>query len=1085
MRNMLAWIDGKGLGRRRQPGARGQRAQGLRHAVSGYVSPAIPFSVLLLLLWCVPGFGQVTPVSPSPQAVAYVPGATLEGLPITGVRFEGVAANRLKPLAGEMEHEVGKPLTSAFLKSSLRRLYETGLYDTVEAVGEHQGKGVALVFRGTPRSFIGTVGVDGAKGATVNTQLDRAAQLTPGTRLTQSKVDRALTQMRSTLAVNGYYEPGILQKLTAHPVEQLTDIGFNVTSGPQARIGKVEVSGDSGLSTDEFRRAAHLRAGAHVDRDTVDRALSGVLKHYQRQERLEADVKLESAQYNKDTRTVNYRFTANRGPVVHVEVNGARMDPDRIRSLVPIFEEGSVDEDLLNEGNRRLRDYFQRLGFFDVKVTHTEENGNAGVVTIVFTVALGPRRRVASVRVTGNQYFDSATLQDLLSVHAANSLDRHGAYSQALLGADISALETVYRNNGFPQVKITPQTSTPETSAADPTAGAADPPGDGHAAPLAVIYHIDEGPQVRVGAVRIEGNAHIDAGMLTPLLNTVPGQLLSQQNLAGDRDALLTMYLSRGFDQVTVDVTQRAQPGDTNRVDVLFSVHEGEQIFVRNVLLTGLHYTRPQTVAPAITLHAGDPLNQTALLDTQRGLYELALFNEVNTAVQNPNGNEPYKTVMLQIAEARRWTLTYGFGFEAQTGQPQNNCAGAIAGGVACNPNGKTGVSPRVVADVTRNNVLGREQSASLQATYGLLEQRIGLLYQVPRFEGHRNLGFTFSGGYANSQDVTTYVASRLDGAFRMTEQFLSPGSRLSKANTFVYELDFRRVKVAASSLQVYPGEISELATAVRVGGPSFTWIRDTRDSAMDARNGTYTSFQEFLSGRHFGAEAQFNRIDVSNSSYYSFDKGRVVLARNTRYGQVRSYGSGFSGLIPLPERLYAGGPTSLRGFSQNAAGPRDPETGYPIGGAGALINSTELRLPPPTLPWLGDSLSFVLFHDMGNVFTNAGDAWPSLLRVSQPNRDTCKVLTQGSAQNPPSPSGAPSSTGRQGACSFNYFSHTPGIGLRYHTPVGPIRFDFSYNLNPPIFPVNINYSLSNPYSDPQVGEAPHFNFFFSLGQTF
>ena len=241
---------------------------------------------------------------------------------------------------------------------------------------------------------------------------------------------------------------------------------------------------------------------------------------------------------------------------------------------------------------------------------------------------------------------------------------------------------------------------------------------------------------------------------------------------------------------------------------------------------------------------------------------------------------------------------------------------GAIVGGVACNPNGKTGVSPRVLADITRNNLFGRDQSASLQATYGLLEQSIDLLYQIPHFEGNRNFGFTFSGGYANSLDVTTYVASRLEGGVRWTESFSDPGRIFSKANTFVYELNFRRVKVAASSLQVYPGEIQELSTATRVGGPAFTWIRDTRDSPMDAHRGTYTSFQEFLSAKSFGAQAEFNRIDLSNSSYYGFDKGRFVLARNTRYGQVRAFGSGSSELIPLPERLYAGGATSLRGFA-------------------------------------------------------------------------------------------------------------------------------------------------------------------------
>src|SRR5579875_4162380 len=102
------------------------------------------------------------------------------------------------------------------------------------------------------------------------------------------------------------------------------------------------------MSAEEFRRAARLRAGAHVDRDTVNRALDGVLKKYQSQDRLEADVKLVSETYRDDGRTADFRFSANRGPVVRVIVEGASMERDRVRRLVPIFEEGSVDEDLLN-----------------------------------------------------------------------------------------------------------------------------------------------------------------------------------------------------------------------------------------------------------------------------------------------------------------------------------------------------------------------------------------------------------------------------------------------------------------------------------------------------------------------------------------------------------------------------------------------------------------------------------------------------------------------------------------------------------------------------------------------------------------
>ena len=191
-----------------------------------------------------------------------------------------------------------------------------------------------------------------------------------------------------------------------------------------------------------------------------------------------------------------------------------------------------------------------------------------------------------------------------------------------------------------------------------------------------MVYHIDEGQQQRVGLLKLEGVVKSNEAKLQALMNTSPGQLFSPQNLAGDRDALLTDYLSRGFDQVQIEVDEQTQATDPAKVDVVFHIREGQQIFVRKVLVSGLHYTRPETVAKGITLHPGDPLNQSALSQTQRNLYGHALFNEVNIAVQNNDGAEPYKTVLLQATEARRWALTYGLGFEAQTGTPQNNCKG-------------------------------------------------------------------------------------------------------------------------------------------------------------------------------------------------------------------------------------------------------------------------------------------------------------------------------------------------------------------------------------------------------------------------
>jgi outer membrane protein insertion porin family len=178
---------------------------------------------------------------------------------------------------------------------------------------------------------------------------------------------------------------------------------------------------------------------------------------------------------------------------------------------------------------------------------------------------------------------------------------------------------------------------------------------------------------------------------------------------------------------------------------------------------------------------------------------------------------------------------------------------------------------------------------------------------------------------------------------------------------------------------------------------------------------------------------------------------------------------------VPLPERLYVGGATSHRGFGINDGGPRDFTTGYPVGGSGAVVNTFELRMPPPTLPLVGDSISFVIFHDMGNAFEYPGDMFKSITHFHQPDKAECRNLA-----GPLAAAGGVAANA-VGSCNFNYYSHAVGLGLRYGTPVGPIRLDFSYNLNPPIYPVFDDYTGAAPY----VGQGSHFNFFFSIGQSF
>ncbi len=131
-------------------------------------------------------------------------------------------------------------------------------------------------------------------------------------------------------------------------------------------------------------------------------------------------------------------------------------------------------------------------------------------------------------------------------------------------------------------------------------------------------------------------------------------------------------------------------------------------------MVAGTEHTRDYVVQRELQVHEGEPLSQQDLLSTQTRLYDLGIFSQVDTAVQNPEGTDPQKNVLVQVQEAKRYTFTYGVGLEFQTGQP----AGTTA------PQGTTGVSPRVEFDVTRLNVGGRNQTLTFQSHVGRLQQR-------------------------------------------------------------------------------------------------------------------------------------------------------------------------------------------------------------------------------------------------------------------------------------------------------------------------------------------------------------------------
>jgi outer membrane protein insertion porin family len=214
----------------------------------------------------------------------------------------------------------------------------------------------------------------------------------------------------------------------------------------------------------------------------------------------------------------------------------------------------------------------------------------------------------------------------------------------------------------------------------------------------------------------------------------------------------------------------------------------------------------------------------------------------------------------------------------------------------------------------------------------------------------------------------------------------------------------------------------------------------------------------------------------IRNATYYKLTRG-IVLARQTQFGIIAPF-SVPNGLtadqsVPLPERFFGGGADSLRAFPYNQAGPRDTgaplvpggvgsaPTGFPLGGNALFFNNIELRFP-----LLGENIRGVVFHDMGNVYSSVSSI---SFRFKQNNLQ-----------------------------DFDYAVHAAGFGIRYLTPVGPVRLDLAYSINPPTYngfggtqaqllqcTPNASAAAQPGYCTPSVQNVSHFQFFFSIGQTF
>ena len=572
-----------------------------------------------------------------------------EGQPVVNIRFEPAG----QPLEGSELFEMlplkrDQPLRMAVVRASIERLFATGRYSDIQVDVEPFSGGVIVKFITTNRWFVGNVSVAGNIDDPPNRgQLANASRLEAGQLYTDADLEAALAGQKRLMEGNGLYLGSIHPVFSYDTAHQQVNIRFEIDSGRRAHFGPPVLLGDWKTTPERviaatgFRRWV-VRRWKPVTQLRVRQGLDGVRGLLQKENRLEGKVSVDSMVYEPGTNRVIPTIRVEAGPRIQVNTIGASVSQSKLRRLIPVFEEHAVDRDLLVEGARNLRDYFEARGYFDAQVEFKQQRVINDQGNVDFLVNTGPRHRLVAVFVKGNRYFSNDVIRERLYLQPASFLQfPHGRYSESLLRRDRDTIVNLYQSNGFRDAKVIATT-------ADNYLGKA---GD-----MAVTLEIQEGPQLLVGRVELEGVAKLDQGRILAKLSTSPGQSFSEFSVAVDRDAILAEYFGSGFPRATFEWSSKPASAP-NRVDLKFVVHEGSQQFVREVLINpaGLRVTQPGMVARSLRLNPGDPLSPTALTETQRRLYDLGVFAKVDVAVENADGETDRKYVLYNMEEAARY----------------------------------------------------------------------------------------------------------------------------------------------------------------------------------------------------------------------------------------------------------------------------------------------------------------------------------------------------------------------------------------------------------------------------------------------
>jgi outer membrane protein insertion porin family len=888
------------------------------------------------------------------------------------IRSEADIGDRLDELSDMITFAPGEPLTDEAVASTLRNVQASGIASEAEVYTrpDESGAGTVAMLVLRPVVRVTAVRLEGEVGVR-SSDAQRVLPQKVAEPLNEEKVVQGVYRLLDFYRERGFLHAEVRVRVETDARTQRATVVYHIASGPRARVADIQFQGPTApFERTELIARLDLQPGEpfarRAAREDADRLQSWLVQKGYRTARVEPPAE----QTDELANTILLTYPLEVGPLVTLQVVGAEERQLRKRDLLTFLGNQGFDEALILQSTERIKDAYQRDGFYKVTVAWDQQSGE-GTLKLVLRITPGPQYTLREVDFTGNQAFGDDRLAELMATSTRSLLNLgSGRLVDSQLKDDLANVRSFYALQGYAAAEVGP--------------AQIDEQGD----ELRLTIPIQEGPRQQLVDLTFQGVEALDLDALRRRLPLKAAGPFHPYLLDQTLEVLRQAYRDKGFAEAQVSA-RTAWNADQTLADVTIEAFEGEQMVLDRVIVRGNERTASQVIQRTLGVRPGQPFSETRRLEVERDLYRLGIFSSVQVELSRAGTGSSARDLIVRVEEGLPRRVSYSLGVEYGSTD-------------------ETKWRPRGGFSFIHNNVAGRAFSLRTDLRVSQLDQSFRVLFDQP-YAGRFPVPLTESVFFFN-ETKDHWDVQRWGARIEAARTFKSRRASLAYDYRFVDTTIDPGFGLIDVDRQDRPYEISSLI-------PSFLW--DRRNDPVLATRGWSSLVQLQYAFPVLTAKADFLKVFLQQTQYLNLGRPGV-LAASVRAGGIEPFeGLGFDdpevppGLpnrdVFIDERFFLGGGTTHRAYGRDDLGtrfetlfprPNDAEHFAPVGGNGMLLVNLEYRFP------IAGPVEGTLFYDAGNVWAD----WRSI--------------------------------------GFSGLKGGAGVGVRYLSPIGPLRLDVGWKLD-------------------------------------